>query len=75
MIAQAWMAVVSITLPIVIAILGAAWLNNKRMDDLRGEIHADIADIKAVLREVQSTLKDLDRRVTVLEQRLTPIVR
>jgi len=79
-----------ITLPIVIAILGAAWLQNrridamdaslnKRIDDLAASLNKRIDDLRAeimpVLRDMQASLKDLDRRVTALEERSTPIVR
>ena len=72
---QVSVASLHITLPIVVTILIAAWLNNrytasvdKRINDLR-------AEIVPMLREILSTLKDLHRRVTRLEERSSPIVR
>ena len=41
---------------------------NRRIDDLR-------AEIMPVLHEILATLKDLDRRVTALEERSSRIVR
>ena len=75
-----------VTLPIVIAILGAAWLQNrridvmdaslnKRIDDLALSLNKQIDEIKTVLRDMQAVLKDLVRRVTILEERTGPIVR
>ncbi|MBI3693564.1 MAG: hypothetical protein HY238_01805 [Acidobacteria bacterium] len=41
---------------------------NRRVDDLRGEM-------VPLLREILATVKDLDRRLTVLEERSSPILR
>ena len=76
---------IGITLPIVIAILGAAWLQNrridamdaslnKRIDDLALSLNKQIDEIKTVLRDMQGSLKDLYRRVTMIEERTGPIV-
>ncbi len=89
---QFWLPSLNVTLPIVITILIAAWLNNrridtidKRFDDVHGrfddvhrrfdDVHRRIDNIDKRLGEILSTLKDLDRRVTVLEERSAPIVR
>ncbi len=40
---------------------------NKRIDDLR-------AEIMPILRDMQASLKDLERRVTIIEERTGPIV-
>ena len=134
---QAWMMLLGITPPIVVTILIAAWLNNRRIDsidrrvdsldaslnkridnldaslnkriddldgslskrvesldisvnqridtvnsalnhridDLRTEIAQFRVEVMPVLREILTTLKDLDRRVTILEERSTPVVR
>lgn len=76
---------VGITLPIVIAIAIAAWLQTKRLDtiekridDVRLEIRdvrADVRDIRTEIREVKEVLRDLDHRVTTIEERTRPIVR
>ena len=68
-----------ITLPIVIAILGAAWLQNRRIDAMDASVKKRIDDLRAeimpILRDMQASLKDLERRVTILEERTGPIVR
>ena len=71
-----------ITLPIVMTILGAAWLQNRRIDtidrridDTNRRIDELRAEIMPVLREIQAAIRDLDRRVTVPEERLSPIAR
>ncbi len=72
---QAWTPLVQITLPTVLAILVAAWLHSKRIDDMRDEIRSMREEMRSELREIKAALKDLDHRVTVLEERLGPLIR
>ena len=58
-----------ITLPVVIAIVGAAWLQIRRIDALEvslnkrfDDVDKRIDEIDLVLREMQASLKDLNRR-------------
>ncbi len=71
-----------ITLPIVIAIVGAAWLQIRRIDALEvslnkrfDDVNKRIDEINVVLRDMLASLRDLDRRVTIIEERTGPIVR
>ncbi len=74
-----WIPAVGIVLPIVITIAIAAWLNNKRTDDLRAqiedfrsEVRGEIRELRADIREIKGAIQDLDRRVTILEERSRP---
>ena len=74
--------VIQISLPIVIAIFGAAWLQNKRVDDLRAdlgafraEIREERAEIRADLKAIQEELARHGERLTRLEDRIPPLVR
>ena len=55
--------VVQITLPIVAAIFGASWLQNKRLDDITAE-----------LRLIRAELKSHGERLARLEERTPPLV-
>ncbi|MBI3697751.1 MAG: hypothetical protein HY238_23335, partial [Acidobacteria bacterium] len=70
---QAGVALLGITLPIVLTILIAAWLNNKRIDTVDTSLNRRVDDLRGemvpLLREILATVKDLDRRLTVLEER------
>ena len=72
-------ALLGITLPIVLTILIAAWLNNKRIDTVDTSLNRRVDDLRGemvpLLREILATLKDVDRRMTVLEERSSPILR
>ena len=110
---SAWVALLGIPL-IVVTILIAAWLNNRRIDSVDSSLNHRIDDLNnslnrriddlghrvdildrpvdelshrvedlsrrvdsevvPLLREILSVVKDLDRRVTALEQRPSPIV-
>ncbi len=79
----------TITLPLVLAIFIAAWLHNKhfdalnrRIDDLRAEMNhrldemsRRIDEMNRRMDEMLAVLHDLDRRVTRLEERSSPVVR
>lgn len=58
--------VVTITLPIVAAILGAAWLQNKRLDDIVNWL----GRIEGRLEKIESKLGEHGERLTKLEERL-----
>jgi hypothetical protein len=51
--------VIQITLPIVLAIFGASWLQNKRLDDIVGRL----GGIETVLREQGERLARLEERI------------
>jgi len=86
---ELWLPAVQVTLPIVFTIAVAAWLNNKRIDDINkrfedvnkhfDDLRADIkdmrADFKAILHELQSISKDHEKRIVTLEERTSPILR
>jgi hypothetical protein len=57
--------VIQITLPIVAAIFGASWLQNKRLNDIR----AELAEIRAILREHSDRLARLEERTPPLIHR------
>jgi hypothetical protein len=65
------MPVLQITLPIVLAIFGAAWLQNKRLDDIVARLTA----IEGELRETRKVLAAFGERITRLEERIPPLVR
>lgn len=81
-----WLPVVQVTLPIVLAIGIAAWLNNRRIDDLnrriddlRADLNRRIDDLRnellPILRELQAIAKNHEKRISVLEERSSPILR
>jgi len=55
--------VLQITLPLVAAILGASWIQNRRLDDITAE-----------LREIRKELKQHGERLARLEERIPPFV-
>ena len=73
------------TLPLLFVIFFALQSRNPGFDLPNGRLdsverHIDRLavredEIRSILRDIQSTLKDLDRRVMALEQRSSPIVR
>jgi hypothetical protein len=65
-----FLPVVQITLPVVAAIWGASWIQNKRLDD----IVARIGKIEDRLLKIEERLTNLETRVTRLEERIPPLV-
>jgi hypothetical protein len=56
--------VIQITLPVVAAIFGASWIQNKRLDDIIARVAA-----------IETRLIRIEERLTRLEERLLPLVR
>lgn len=55
--------VLQVTVPLVLAIFGASWLQNKRLDDIIRRLEV----IEVILREQA-------QRITRLEERIPPLV-
>jgi hypothetical protein len=55
--------VVQITVPLIAAILGASWVQNKRLDDIVAE-----------LREIRGILREHGERLARLEERIPPLI-
>lgn len=60
--------VVQITLPLILAIFGASWLQNRRLD----EISKRIDDIITRLGRIEAKLSEHGERLTKLEERIPP---
>ncbi len=56
--------VFQITLPLVIAIFGASWIQNKRLDDIIRR-----------LERIEALMRTFSERLTRLEERIPPLVR
>lgn len=68
--------VLQITLPIILAILGAAWIQNKRIDDLRSDTNRQFDQVLTELRAIRMELGIHGERLARLEQRdIPPLVR
>ncbi len=84
-----WLPVSQVTLPSVLAIGIAAWLNNRRIDDVSkrfddvnrrfDDVNRRIDDLRSellpILRELQAITKDHEKRITVPEERTSPVLR
>ncbi len=79
-----WIPAVGIVLPIVITIAIAAWLNNKRLDDLRADIgrletrlRAEMDDFREemrnAIREIRADIREIKTAVQDLDRRVTII--
>lgn len=66
---------VQVALPIVITILLASWMNNKRFDDLRSDMNRRFDEIIKRLDGIDEILTNHEKRVIVLEERTSPIGR
>jgi hypothetical protein len=69
--------VVQITLPLIVAILGANWLQNRRLDDIVKRLEV----IEGILRQlgerlatIEQVLREHGQRLTRLEDRIPPLV-
>lgn len=62
--------VVQITLPLIIAILGANYFQNKRIDDIVKRLDA----IEARLQKIEDRLANFGERIARLEERISPII-
>lgn len=88
--------VFQITLPIVVTMLVAAWLNNRRIEEVSRRLDDTIRRLDTIeqrldtrferietrfervderLNEILSLLRDLDKRVSVLEDRNGRVIR
>jgi F0F1-type ATP synthase membrane subunit b/b' len=71
-----------VALPIIITFAIATWFQSKRIDDLRDSLNRrmDAIDrrldaIERRLERIENLLTDHDRRITVLEERTSPLHR
>lgn len=71
-----------LTLPlmvtIVIAAFTAAWSSNKRIDEISHRLddtNRRLDRLESSLQEVMKALMSIDHRLTVLEERSSPLVR
>jgi hypothetical protein len=64
--------VVQITLPIVAAIFVAAWLQNRRIDDIQTDLRAFRAEMRSALGEIREELARHGERLARLEERNRP---
>jgi hypothetical protein len=55
-----------ITLPLVMAIFGASWIQNKRLDDIIGRLNT----IERRLETIEGVLREFGERITRLEERV-----
>jgi len=73
---------VQVALPIIITFAIATWFQSKRIDDLRDSLNRRIDGlgnrldaIDRRLERIENLLTDHDRRITVLEERTSPLHR
>jgi hypothetical protein len=65
---------VRVALPIIIALMLAAWMQNKRFDDLNQRISEFRAEINKRLERIELKLDQHNERITRLEER-TALIR
>ena len=67
---------IQIALPIIVTFIVAAWLNNRRTNDLAKRLD-DLARrldrIEARLDSIEKTLREFGERITRLEERTSPL--
>ena len=73
--------VIQITLPLLVGLFIAAWLQNraidqlsKRIDDVRDGLGKRIDDVLTELREIRAELKTMNTRIIRLEERIPPLI-
>lgn len=66
---------VQVALPIIIIFAIATWFQSKRIDDLRDSMNKRFDAVDRRLERIENLLTDHDRRITVLEERTSPIHR
>jgi archaellum component FlaC len=59
----------AVALPIIIALAGAAWMQNKRLDDIIGRLNK----IDNRLDSIETKLEHYGNRIVVLEERTSPL--
>ena len=80
--AQSWLAFLQGPLPIMIAFVTAAWLNNRRIDsvetsvneridDLRSEMTSLRAEVAASRTETNTILREIQSSLKEMDRRLT----
>ena len=62
--------VIQITLPLLVGLFIAAWLQNRAIDQLSKRID----DVLTELREIRAELKTMNTRIIRLEERIPPLI-
>lgn len=66
---------VQVALPIMVTFAIATLYQGKRIDDLRDSMNKRFDAVERRLERIESLLTDHDRRITVLEERTSPLHR
>jgi hypothetical protein len=70
---------VQVALPIIVTFAIATWFQSKRIDDLRDSLGRRIDELRDSMNHrfdvVERRLERIDRRITVLEERTSPLHR
>jgi len=66
---------VQVALPIIVTFAIATLYQGKRIDDLRDSMNKRLDAIERRLERIENLLTDHDRRITVLEERTSPLHR
>jgi len=66
---------VQVALPIIVTFAIATPYQGKRIDDLRDSMNKRLDAIERRLERIENLLTDHDRRITVLEERTSPLHR
>jgi hypothetical protein len=66
---------VQVALPIIVTFAIATLYQGKRIDDLRDSMNKRFDAVERRLERIESLLTDHDRRITVLEERTSPLHR
>ena len=73
---SAWVALLGITPPIVVTILIAAWLNNRRIDSIDSSLSHRIGDLDGSLNHrIDDVNASLNRRIDDLRVEIVPLLR
>ena len=64
-----------VALPIIITFAIATWFQSKRIDELRDSMNHRFDAVERRLERIENLLTDHDRRITVLEERTSPLHR
>jgi hypothetical protein len=66
---------VQVALPIIVTFAIATLYQGKRIDDLRDSMNKRFDAVERRLERIESLLTNHDRRITVLEERTSPLHR
>jgi hypothetical protein len=66
---------VQVALPLMLTLSIAAWWNNKRVDDLRGDMKDLKGDMNRRFDRIEALLSDHGERIVKLEERTSPLTR